>query len=109
VSVFAVGIKRNLEIIDEYIYFPQRLYQYKYLKELWVKQITNQLKKIVEITGGWLVSNMQIIKDWFVFVKSLILIIKSWQILINLTNAQATCPTCKSYRFSFLALIGKFL
>lgn len=99
---FAASVQRNIAIIEEYLQFPQRLYQYKYLQQLYMKEVTDTLRKVVELTGGWLVANMKIVQDWLVFAQMIKMIIEDWEILIEgIFNVVYGCSECQSYRYNF--------
>ncbi|MEA3304654.1 MAG: hypothetical protein U9Q15_02815 [Patescibacteria group bacterium] len=109
-SELGSSVKRNLEIIDVYLALPQTIYQYKYALEIYAKQIMDQIRQLVQITGGWFVMNMKVIQQWFTFIKMIQTIIQGWEALISIINGIVqSCSTCKSYRLDLTTWIMELI
>jgi hypothetical protein len=77
------SLERNIEILEEYKEFPEKLNELISIKEVWLEQILCNIEAISGLIGGWISSNGERFKAWvelFILIKS---ILKSWQLLID--------------------------
>lgn len=93
------SLERNIEILEEYKEFPEKLNELISIKEVWLEQILCNIEAISGLIGGWISSNGERFKAWvelFILIKS---ILKSWQLLIDVFQwYEEECHQCKNER-----------
>jgi len=93
------SLERNIEIINDYKSFPEKLGKLVNKKEDYLEQILCNVEAISTILSGWIGKNGKRFKSWvetYVLIKA---ILKSWQLLIDVfLDFEAECQECKNER-----------
>lgn len=100
-GAFMNSINQNLQRIEEYKRFPQKLQKYLTWKERYIAQIMCNIDTIQEITTGWLKDNGVRFRKWaelYVLIKA---IAQSWQPLLDVFNKTSeSCGVCRNERYN---------
>lgn len=100
-GAFRASLMRNLQRIEEYRNFPEKLQKYVTWKQHYLYQIVCNIEKLQEMIGGWIYTNGIRFQKWaelFVLIKA---IASSWQPLIDIfANMHAQCGVCRNERYN---------
>jgi len=100
---FIWNINRNIETLEEYKKFPDKLSELLNKKNIRLEQVLCNVESISELTGAWIWFNWKRFKAWvetYILIKA---ILKSWQMLIDIFNDyEAECHECKNERWDLL-------
>ncbi|MFA6528780.1 MAG: FG-GAP-like repeat-containing protein, partial [Candidatus Gracilibacteria bacterium] len=108
VSELIANVESNIQVIDEYIEFPQKIAEYRTAEVDLVKQIICYLDAIVEFTGGYIKLNKERIDAWKKFYKDVVEAFDTWKALFQLAiDYQDSCDKCTSQRGSLIELLLK--
>ncbi|MDD5769409.1 MAG: hypothetical protein PHE25_00425 [Candidatus Gracilibacteria bacterium] len=104
------SIDKNIEILNDYKNFPEKIYKMLKIKEIRLNQVLCYLETITKITGGRIGDNGKRFKTWvelYILIKA---ILKSWQLLIDLfIDYNASCHQCKNERYDLMYFIWKLI
>lgn len=99
VSAYIWSLERNIQILQEYKEFPDKLAKLINIKEVWLEQILCNIEAISKLMWQWISSNGERFKAWvelYVLIKA---ILKSWQLFIDVfSDYEAECHECKNER-----------
>ena len=97
VQKFVQSVQKNIEILNEYRNLPLQLYQYTHLFDTYLSQLFCILTQYLDSINGWLARNSYIFQKWVDAIITLINVIKTWQILIDISvNWKTTCWKCRA-------------
>ena len=77
------SLEQNMQILQEYKEFPERLSKLINIKEVWLEQILCNIEAIANLMGAWINENGERFKAWvevYLLVKAAL---QSWQLLID--------------------------
>jgi hypothetical protein len=104
------SIDKNIEILNEYKRFPEKLNKLIRFKEIRLEQILCNIDNISYILGWRIWDNWKRFKAWvelYVLIKA---ILKSWQLLIDIfVDYAAWCHQCKNERNDLMYYIWKLI
>lgn len=95
------SIRQNLQRLDEYRRFPEKLQKYIHWKQKFLYDLLCNIETIEKMTTGWIKENGMRARQWaelYVLIKA---IAESWQPLLDIfadTNAQ--CGVCRNERYN---------
>lgn len=93
------SLETNIEILEEYKEFPERLAKLINIKEVWLEQILCNIEAIASLLGEWIGTNGKRFKAWVELIVLIKAILKSWQLLVDVFNDyEAECHECKNER-----------
>ena len=97
VNSFVNSIQKNIEILEQYRNLPLQLYQYVHLVDRYFKQVLCILNKYIDMIIWWLSRNSLIFEKWVDAIITIINVIKTWQILIDVSvNWKTSCGKCRA-------------
>jgi hypothetical protein len=97
VKKFVDSVQKNLEILRQYRDFPLQLYQYMHLLDKYLSEIICIINKYMDLIIWWLSRNSLIFEKWVDAIITIINVIKTWQILIDIFVAwKTTCWKCRA-------------
>ncbi len=92
-------LQANLQTIEDYSRFPEKLEKYLTWKERYANQVLCNINAIEQMLGGWIENNSKRFKAWAEMDKLLKEILKSWQLIPDLfTQYEAECSVCRNER-----------
>jgi uncharacterized repeat protein (TIGR01451 family) len=98
-SAFIASLERNIQALQEYKEFPDKLAKLINIKEVWLEQILCNIDAISKLVWEWVSSNGERFKAWvelYILIKA---ILKSWQLFIDVFSGyEAECHECKNER-----------
>jgi uncharacterized repeat protein (TIGR01451 family) len=98
-SSYVASLENNIQALQEYKEFPDKLAKLINIKEVWLEQILCNIEAISTLVGEWVSSNGERFKAWvelYILIKA---ILKSWQLFIDVFNGyEAECHECKNER-----------
>lgn len=77
------SLEQNMQILQEYKEFPEKLSKLINIKEVWLEQILCNIEAIANLMGAWINENGERFKAWvevYLLVKAAL---QSWQLLID--------------------------
>lgn len=99
VNAYVASLEKNIQTLQEYKEFPDKLAKLINIKEVWLEQILCNIEAISELVGEWVSSNGERFKAWvelYILIKA---ILKSWQLFIDVfAGYEAECHECKNER-----------
>ncbi len=91
------SVQKNIEILEKYRNLPLQLYQYVHALDFYLRQVICVVSKYVDLIIGWLNRNSKIFEKWVDAIITIINVIKTWQILIDISvNWKTTCGKCRA-------------
>lgn len=97
VEKFMKSVQKNIEILNQYKNLPLELYKYIHLLDYYLQQIACIINKYVDMIVGWLDRNSKIFEKWVDAIITLINIIKTWQLIIDVSlEWKTTCWKCRA-------------
>ena len=109
-QAFVASLERNIQILEEYKEFPEKLAKLINIKEVWLEQILCNIEAISTLMGEWIGTNGERFKAWvelFMLIKA---ILKSWQLLIDVfIGYEEECHECKNERQDLQNFIFKLI
>lgn len=104
------SLERNIQILEDYKKFPEKLSTLVNKKQDRLNQILCNLETISNITWGWIWKNGERFKAWvelYVLIKATL---KSWQLLADIfIDYDAQCHECKNERYDLIGYITKLI
>lgn len=96
VKNFIKSVQKNIIILNKYKEFPWNLYKYTNELDYYLSQIACIIDKYVYMIVWWLNGNSKIFKKWVDAIIMMINIIRTWQLLIDVSlNWKTTCWKCR--------------
>ncbi len=96
---FVNSLERNIQILEEYKEFPDKLAKLVNIKEVWLEQILCNVEAISKLMGEWINTNGERFKAWVELYLLIKAILKSWQLFIDVfAGYEAECHECKNER-----------
>jgi hypothetical protein len=96
---FVNSLERNIQILEEYKEFPDKLAKLINIKEVWLEQILCNVEAISKLMGEWINTNGERFKAWVELYLLIKTILKSWQLFIDVfAGYEAECHECKNER-----------
>lgn len=96
---FIGSLETNIQILQEYKEFPDRLAELINIKEVWLEQILCNIEAISSLVGEWISTNGERFQAWvelYILIKA---VLQSWQLFIDVFNGyEAECHECKNER-----------
>jgi len=96
---FVTSLERNIQILEEYKEFPDKLAKLINIKEVWLEQILCNVEAISKLMWEWINTNGERFKAWVELYLLIKAILKSWQLFIDVfAGYEAECHECKNER-----------
>jgi hypothetical protein len=109
-SNFIASLERNIEVLEEYKRFPEKLAKLINIKEVWLEQILCNIDAISKLMWEWINTNGERFKAWIELYMLIKAILKSWQLFIDVFNDyDAECHECKNERQDLNGFIFKLI
>lgn len=103
-------LQENINIIEEYKRFPEKLQKYLTWKERYASQLLCNIEAIEFMMGGWISDNGQRFRTWvelYILIKA---ILKSWQMIVDLFYGyEKECAVCRNERYDLKHFIFKLI
>lgn len=107
---FIVSLERNIQILEEYKEFPDKLAKLINIKEVWLEQILCNVEAISKLMWEWINKNGERFKAWVELYLLIKAILKSWQLFIDVFAwYEAECHECKNERQDLQTFIWKLI
>lgn len=104
------SLEQNIQILQEYKEFPERLSKLINIKEVWLEQILCNIEAIANLMGAWINENGERFKAWvevYLLVKAAL---QSWQLLIDVfTGYEEECHECKNERNDLMNFVFQLI
>lgn len=104
------SIDKNIEILNDYKNFPEKLNKLIRFKEIRLEQLLCNVDTIAYVLGWRIWDNWKRFKAWvelYIIIKA---ILKSWQLLIDIfIDYDAACHECKNERHDLMYFIWKLI
>jgi len=98
-SAFISSLERNIEILEEYKKFPEKLSKLLNIKEEILYVVLCNIDAIAKLMWEWINTNWERFKAWVELYLLIKAILKSWQLFIDVFNGyDAECHECKNER-----------
>ncbi len=109
-QAFIVSLERNIQILQEYKEFPEKLSKLINIKEIWLEQILCNINAISSLMWEWIGTNGERFKAWVELYMLIKAILKSWQLLIDVfTWYEEECQQCKNERQDLQNFVFKLI
>ena len=103
-------LQENINIIEEYKRYPEKLQKYLTWKERYASQLLCNVESIEEMMGGWIGDNGKRFRTWvelYILIKA---ILKSWQLIVDMFYGyEAECAVCRNERHDLKHFITKII
>ncbi len=97
VEKFIKSVQKNIEILNQYKDLPLKLHKYMNLVDYYLQEIACIINKYVDMIVWWLNRNSKIFEKWVDTIITLINIIKTWQLIIDISlEWKTTCWKCRA-------------
>jgi len=107
---FIASLERNIQVLEEYKEFPDKLAKLMNIKEVWLEQILCNIEAISKLMWEWINKNGERFKAWVELYLLIKAILKSWQLFIDVFAwYEAECHECKNERQDLQTFIWKLI
>ncbi len=104
------SIDKNIEILNDYKRFPEKLNKLIRYKEIRLEQLLCNIDTIAYVLGWRIWDNWKRFKAWVELFILMQAILKSWQLLIDVfLEYDASCHQCKNERWDLMYFIWKLI
>ncbi len=106
VSQIISRVEKNIEILEQWKYFPLQLYEYIHVIDKFIDSILCVIDEFLTSLIRWFEINTSRFEAWIDFIITLIQIIKTWQIMIDFSvNWRKSCAKCRQDNYDFYSCV----